>query len=340
MGGPGIVGHHQAGARQQRAQRAERQRARQRHRAMPHRAGDPMHQFCFGGIAVDRDDRTLLGKRIADLGKSLRMPAAPWVGRARLQHHQAFGDPMQGRQGARQLRMVPLAQRQPRLDGGRARADQSDAFVQQQGARMQVDVGHEIREIAIERAGARCTESRRHPGAERAHERIAVLAAAVQLQRQVELALPHLRKEIAQLFVAGIAGIAGRQGRIGRCRQAGHRGQADHLVDRSRPAIEKLRMPAFAQQGQCRCGIGGLQRLQRGQRQHVVADRVGAQHRDAAHAGDDGCGVLVSGAGRHGRLPALRFPRASRAPPARGPRHRTARRCRTGRDSARDRCTS
>ncbi|MFD2352906.1 hypothetical protein ACFSTC_31845 [Nonomuraea ferruginea] len=141
----------------------------------------------------------------------------------------------------------------------------------------------------VQRRRVRGAEPGRRPRAERPHERVGVAPAAVDLHRQVEARLPQPLQQPGRRPVAVLGGG-----------HPGDRRERDHLVHRARPPGQEVGVPRQGEQRELGVRVGVPDRLDAGQRQQEVAERVGAQHRDPPHPGDraHGCSRTVVGGSR------------------------------------------
>ena len=112
---------------------------------------------------------------------------------------------------------------------------------------------------------------RRAPRAEGRHQRIDHAAAAVQLDREIELARLDLGEEAGQRI--------DRRRHLG---QTGKAGKGDELVD-VRQAMREALAPRQADERDARRRIGAAQRAQRRHRAQHVAEHQRPEHDDAPH---------------------------------------------------------
>jgi len=246
----GVVGDHHSTAGQQRREAAEGQRVDQRPGGAAHPADDPVDQVALGAGTRDEDVGV---ERVADGAEALRGPAPPGVRGARVQHDRrraAVGDDRRGRLA------VVVGQLQHRLVPDGPRADQPNHFEVPEDLGLVVRVAHP----AVQRWRVIGAQPGGDPRAQRGDQRVGVAAAAVQLDRQVEALGAH----------------RGHERRV----DVRQRRQLHHPVDRPRAPGQEPGMPRGAEQHDLGRGIGGPQRLERGQREDEVAERVGTQYRD------------------------------------------------------------
>jgi hypothetical protein len=104
----GVVRHEQRGARQQAAQPAQAQPACECGGRRMHARHDLVHEIHFVRRTVDGDTGPVLREPVAQRRERWRRPAAPRIGRPRLQHDEPFtGQPGHDRRG-----LVPVGFRE------------------------------------------------------------------------------------------------------------------------------------------------------------------------------------------------------------------------------------
>ena len=189
----GVVGDHEPSLAHQRAELPQRAAAAEVDDARA-AARQLARQRRFALAAGDHQRPAVVHQRIGDLAEALDRPAARWQLRARMKAHEA--PPCHGVEHVLDRLLVAAHERKLELE---AAAFDAERVGQREQA---LDLVSLAREAAVE-SGLRTEilmlrKRRRAPRAEGRHQRIDHAAAAVQLDREIELARLDLGEEAGQ----------------------------------------------------------------------------------------------------------------------------------------------
>lgn len=208
-----IVGNNEPRAVDEGRQRSERRPADEVEGGREHSLGDAARERRFAGRARQHDAQAACGERIGDDGEALGVPAARRQLGARMNAHVAAARQAAVADGRAELLAVGRLHGRLQLEPGRRRAERR----QQPHAALDFGLVVAPRQKARRiRAVLPFAEEARHAAsAEQRDERIADLAAAVQLQRQIEAPLLRLAQEVERRpRLAAALGQARKAGKL------------------------------------------------------------------------------------------------------------------------------
>ncbi len=272
MQGAGIVRYAQHRAAEQGAQRAQRCPAGQIDGAVAHGGNDRSGPARFGLAAIDQDARALAGQCVRNRSEAFGRPAPPRICGAGLYEHQRTT--VVGGVQCIGCMAVGIGELQAAFHRPFCSTRERRHFQQLQAAIDQAAV----RQIAVQRRRVRGPHAQCQPGAKAQHKRVGKSASAKHLQGKIEMLALHLLHETVDRCAVAVDS---------RCHgNAWTVGQGEHPVDRPWPPLQEVGMPLAPEIHNFCLGIAAPQRMQCRQREHKIADRVGPEHGDLAHAAD------------------------------------------------------